>query len=68
VTKTSYSVKVSWPKSDEVTAGLESYYQYVVEATASGQDPVQVTRQLESGQSDLTAVLVGLRHNSEYEI
>ena len=56
---------VSWPKSDQVTTGLESYYQYVVEATTSGQDPVEVVKQLES---DLTAVIRGLQHNREYEI
>ncbi|KAK2156855.1 hypothetical protein NP493_1931g00000 [Ridgeia piscesae] len=65
VSKTSSSVTVSWPKSDQVTTGLESYYQYVVEATTSGQDPVEVVKQLES---DLTAVITGLQHNREYEI
>ena len=48
-----------------MTTGLESYYQYVVEATTGGQDPVDVVKQLES---DLTAVIPGLQHNREYEI
>ena len=48
-----------------MTTGLESYYQYVVEATTSGQDPVEVVKQLES---DPTAVITGLQHNREYEI
>ena len=65
MSETSSSVTVRWPKSDQVTTGLESYYRYVVEATTGGQDPVEVVKQLES---DLTAVIPGLQHNREYEI
>ncbi|KAI0209895.1 hypothetical protein LSAT2_005329, partial [Lamellibrachia satsuma] len=65
---TSSSVNVSWPKSDQVTAGLESYYKYVVEATASGQDPKQEITQFEPGQGDQTAVITDLTHNTEYKI
>ena len=65
MSETSSSVTVSWPKSDQVTTGLESYYRYVVEATTSGQQPVDVVKQLES---DPTAVITGLQHNREYEI
>ena len=65
---TNSSVYVSWPKSDQVTAGLESYYRYVVEATASGQDPKQEITQFETGQGDQTAVISDLTHNTEYKI
>ncbi|KAI0221675.1 Receptor-type tyrosine-protein phosphatase T [Lamellibrachia satsuma] len=65
---TSSSVTVSWPKSDQVTAGLESYYRYVVEATVSGQDPKQEIIQFETGQGDQTAVISDLTHNTEYKI
>ena len=66
--KTSSSVTVSWPKSNQVTTALESYYRYVVQAAASGQATKNVTKQFETGQGDQSAVLVGLRHNTDYEI
>ena len=66
VSKTSSSVTVSWPKSDQVTTGLESYYQYVVEATTGGQYIMREFVPYETGQNNAT--VNGLIHNTDYEI
>ena len=68
VSKTSSSVTVSWPKSDKVTTGLESYYQYAVEATTGGQYVMREFVPYETGQNDPTATVTGLMHNTAYEI
>ena len=64
---TSSSVSVSWPQSGAVQGGLESYYQYVVEAT-DGQDTKEVIRPFTAGQGSQTADIKGLKHNTKYHI
>ena len=64
---TSSSVSVSWPQSGDVPRGLESYYQYVVEA-ADGHDTKEVTRPFIAGQASQTADITGLKHNTNYHI
>ena len=64
---TSSSVSVSWPQSEAVPRGLESYYQYVVEA-ADGHDTKEVTRPFIAGQASQTADITGLKHNTKYQI
>ena len=68
VSKTSSSVTLSWPKSDQVTTGLDSYYQYVVEATTGGQYIMREFVPYETEQNDPNATVTGLIHNTEYEI
>ncbi|KAI0210807.1 hypothetical protein LSAT2_004413 [Lamellibrachia satsuma] len=67
VSASSSSVSVSWSQSGRVPPGLESYYQYVVEAT-DGQSTKEVTRQFVAGQSDQTADINDLMHNTNYNI
>ena len=64
---TSSSVSVSWPQSGGVPRGLESYYQYVVEA-ADGHDTKEVTRPFIAGKDSQTADITGLKHNKLYHI
>ncbi|KAI0221423.1 hypothetical protein LSAT2_027240 [Lamellibrachia satsuma] len=67
VSVSSSSVSVSWPQSKQVPPGLESYYQYVVEA-ADGQSTKQVTRHFMAEQSDQTVDIDDLKHNTYYNI
>ena len=64
---TSSSVSVSWPQSGGVPRGLESYYQYVVEA-ADGRGTRKVTRPFIAGQASQTANITGLKHNTKYDV
>lgn len=67
VSVSSSSVSVSCPQSGLVPSGLESYYQYVVEATG-GQSTKQVTRHFKAGQGDQTVDIDDLKHNTNYNI
>ena len=64
---TSSSVTVSWPQSGGVPRGLESYYQYVVEA-ADGRDIKMETRPFIAGQATQTANIMGLKYNTMYYV
>ena len=64
---TSSSVFVSWPQSGGVPRGLESYYQYVVEA-ADGRDTTMETRPFIAGQVTQIANITGLKHNIMYNV
>ena len=64
---TSSSVSVSWSQSGGVPRGLESYYQYVVEA-ADGRGTRKVTIPVTAGLASQTADIRGLKHNTLYHI
>ena len=64
---TSSSVSVSWPQLGGVPRGLESYYQYVVEA-ADGRGTRKVTRPFIAGRASQIADIRGLKHNTLYHI
>ena len=64
---TSSSASVSWPQSERVPPGLESYYQYVVEY-ADGQGTETLTRPFIAGQGDQSVEIKGLKHNTNYYI
>ena len=64
---TNSSVSVSWPQSGGVPRGLESYYQYVVEA-ADGAGTRKETRPFIAGRATQTVKISGLNHNRKYNI
>ena len=64
---TSSSVSVSWPQSGGVPRGLESYYQYVVEA-ADGAGTKEMTRPFIAGRATQAADISGLKHSTNYLI
>ena len=58
-------MRVSWPHSEQVTAGLEQYYHYVIEVATSGQDP-KPAKTVKMG--DNTTDVTGLKYNTLYNV
>ncbi|KAI0218038.1 hypothetical protein LSAT2_030224 [Lamellibrachia satsuma] len=62
-----YGLNTCKSEITQVPPGLESHYQYVVEA-ADGQSTKRVTKQFVAGQGDQSVEIKGLKHNTDYYI
>ena len=63
---TSLSMSISWPQTEQVTAGLEQHYRYVVEIAESGQDAEPRTMIVQMGEN--TTDVTGLKYNTLYNV
>ena len=60
-------MRVSWPHSEQVTAGLEQYYHYVIEVATSGQDP-KPAKTVTVPMGDNTTDITDLKYNTLYNV